>query len=290
MPEKIEVTKLPANRSLFSDTKIAHRLFQGEFFCIALQNKNWQNRMVQAVKKAFSPHCPTKAHLFLDNDDFIARLSELNESFKNGYQKELCNFSKNIGCSLKNIYWDKLILRAVPPASFFKKASIYDYIHPHRDTWGVNIYSQLNWWSPLFDLEENRTFQFFPDYWQKPIKNTTAEWSLKKYLSAKKQASTETQPPYPSAPECLTSPEKGNPALIEAGDWLIFSAAHLHGSIKNTSNKTRFNVEFRTVDKNHLWQKIEAPNVDNAATTKISAIFSNLKDRTRLKINENIFS
>ena len=91
------------------------------------------------------------------------------------------------------------------------------------------------------------------------------------------------KPPIPSAPECLTSPEKGNPALVEAGDWLIFSAAHLHGSIKNTSNKTRFNVEFRTVD-------LEAPNVDNTATTKISAIFSNLKDRTRLKINENIFS
>ena len=64
MPEKIEVTKLPANRSLFSDTKIANRLFQGEFFCIAFLNKNWQNRMVQAVKKAFSPHHPTNAHLF----------------------------------------------------------------------------------------------------------------------------------------------------------------------------------------------------------------------------------
>ena len=228
MPEKIEVTKLPANRSLFSDTKIANRLFQGEFFCAVLQNKNWQNRMVQAVKKAFSPHHPTNAHLFLDNEDFIARLSELNESFKNDYQKELCGFLKNIGCDLENVYLDKLILRAVSPVSFFKKASAYDYIHPHRDTWGVNIYSQLNWWSPLFDLEANRTFQFFPDYWQKPIKNTTAEWSLKKYLEAKKQAPTGAQISYPSAPECLdaleylTAPEKGNPALIKTGAGLFF--------------------------------------------------------------------
>ena len=94
-------------------------------------------------------------------------------------------------------------MRAVSPVSFFKKASAYDYIHPHRDTWGVNIYSQLNWWSPLFDLEANRTFQFSPDYWQKPIKNTTVEWSLKKYLEAKKQAPTGVQISYPSAPECL---------------------------------------------------------------------------------------
>ena len=79
--------------------------------------------------------------------------------------------------------------------------------------------------------------------------------------------------------------EKGNPVLIKTGEWLVFSAAHLHGSIKNTSNKTRFNVEFRTVDKNHLWQKIEAPNVDNAAKKKMPAIFSNLKNRERLKTN-----
>ena len=106
-----------------------------------------------------------------------------------------------------------------PVSEFLQKVSAYDYIHPHRDTWGVNIYSQLNWWSPLFDLEANRTFQFFPDYWQKPIKNTTAEWSLKKYLEAKKQAPTGAQISYPSAPECLTSLEKGNPVLIETGDW-----------------------------------------------------------------------
>ena len=63
MPEKIKVTKLSANKGLFSDPKIANRLFQGEFFCAVLQNKNWQNRMVQAVKKAFSPHHPTKQFL-----------------------------------------------------------------------------------------------------------------------------------------------------------------------------------------------------------------------------------
>ena len=76
MKEKIKVTKLSANKGLFVDPKIANRLFQGEFFCTVLQNKNWQNRMVEAVKKAFSPHHPTNAHLFLDNEDFIARLSE----------------------------------------------------------------------------------------------------------------------------------------------------------------------------------------------------------------------
>ena len=75
--------------------------------------------MVQAVKKAFSPHHPTNAHLFLDNEDFIARLSELNESFKNDYQKELCGFLKNIGCDLENVYLDKLILRSCVSRFFF---------------------------------------------------------------------------------------------------------------------------------------------------------------------------
>ena len=35
--------------------------------------------------------------------------------------------------------------------------------------------------------------------------------------------------------------------MIEPGDVLVFSGAHLHGSVPNTNDKARFNTELRTV-------------------------------------------
>jgi len=39
----------------------------------------------------------------------------------------------------------------------------------------------------------------------------------------------------------------GLPIVVECGDVVIFSAAHLHRSIPNTTDKTRFSAEVRTV-------------------------------------------
>ena len=57
---KLRLQNLSANKGLFVDPKIANRLFQGEFFCSGFI-KIGKYQMVEAVKKAFSPHHPTNA-------------------------------------------------------------------------------------------------------------------------------------------------------------------------------------------------------------------------------------
>ena len=46
----------------------------------------------------------------------------------------------------------------------------------------------------------------------------------------------------------------------------MFSGAQLHSSVPNTSGKTRFSIDFRTVDLDDVIAKRGAPNVDASCT------------------------
>jgi hypothetical protein len=47
---------------------------------------------------------------------------------------------------------------------------------------------------------------------------------------------------------------------------LIFSAAQLHSTVPNTSGRTRFSIDFRTVSLMDLETGRGAPNIDNRST------------------------
>ncbi len=46
----------------------------------------------------------------------------------------------------------------------------------------------------------------------------------------------------------------------------MFSAAQLHSTVPNTSGRTRFSVDFRTVHLDDVTAGTGAPNVDSACT------------------------
>ena len=63
---------------------------------------------------------------------------------------------------------------------------------------------------------------FFPDYFSKPVKNSTATWDLNIYLANRKKGDFS----YPSAPQLKERlPENVNklPVMIKPGEILCFS-------------------------------------------------------------------
>jgi ectoine hydroxylase-related dioxygenase (phytanoyl-CoA dioxygenase family) len=48
------------------------------------------------------------------------------------------------------------------------------------------------------------------------------------------------------------------------GEMLIFSGSHLHGTVANHTNQTRFSVDFRLMHLDDLKHKRGAINVDSA--------------------------
>jgi hypothetical protein len=68
--------------------------------------------------------------------------------------------------------------------------------------------------------------------------------------------------PEPSAPVDTTAELR---LVVEPGDLLCFSGAHLHASVPNTSGVTRFSLEARTVDVDDVASGRGGPNVDGQA-------------------------
>jgi hypothetical protein len=47
---------------------------------------------------------------------------------------------------------------------------------------------------------------------------------------------------------------------------MLFSANQLHSTVPNTSGRTRFSIDFRTVNLDDVLLRREAPNVDSECT------------------------
>jgi hypothetical protein len=168
---------------------------------------------------------------------------------------------EHVGVAAERTYWDSIHLRIVPPASERQVGTIGF----HRDTWSSNILQQTNWWLTLRPLTDERTIAFYPDYWSKPIANTSADWDLAEIR--KRRRANEPIDDLPLVPE-PTEPvatESELRMVIEPGDLLGFSGAHLHASVPNTSTETRCSVELRTVNRDDLERGRGAPDLDGRA-------------------------
>lgn len=66
--------------------------------------------------------------------------------------------------------------------------------------------------------------------------------------------------------------------VIEPGNLLCFSGAHLHASVPNTTGVARFSVEVRTVDTGDAADGRGAPNVDGEAPRVASGWFRPVGD------------
>jgi hypothetical protein len=132
----------------------------------------------------------------------------------------------------------------------------------HRDTWGSNVAQQTNWWATIRPLSAERTIAFYPSYWSRPIANTSADWDLDEIRARRRSGMRDEDieiVPEPSEPVDTSSELR---MVIEPGDLLCFSGAHLHASVPNVSERTRVSVELRTVSLDDFVRGRGAPNLD----------------------------
>lgn len=243
--------------------------------------------MTNLLEQAFDGLAPTTAQTYLDPATFLNITTALQEiAQKSEAGREL--FFKALqecGVDLNNTYYDHFPLRIVPYGTTHGGAR-NSFIRPHRDTWGSNIHSQINWWAPIYELEESRTIAIYPKYWIHPIANDTEEWRFSKHMQSRRNTPEGLKAPYPSAPSPQETIDESEAVrvMIEPGDVLSFSSAHLHGSVPNTSNQTRYSVEMRTLNREDLQAGRSAPNVDNEGTELMHYWFKNITDKQTLII------
>ena len=172
------------------------------------------------------------------------------------------------GADLDDTYIDVPRLRMVTSDGYLTAGVGYAH-HAHRDTWYSAPFQQFNWWLPLYEIESDSSMAFHPRYWSEPVKNGSGEFNYYEWNSvgrkdAAKHVKTDSRKqPKPEEPLEL-QPEVR--LITQPGGIIVFSAAHLHSTVPNTTGRARYSIDFRTVNRADLEAGRGAPNIDSACT------------------------
>ncbi len=149
----------------------------------------------------------------------------------------------------------------------------------HRDSWYSAPFQQLNWWLPVFPIQDDNAMAFDLNSFRQAVPNTSATFD---YYRNNTQRLT--------AAQNVTKDEQARPGAIDhkaaqelivlpsPGAVLLFAGAQLHTSIPNTSGRARYSVDFRTVDARDLLADRGAPVLDAYCTGTAIRDFVNIKD------------
>jgi hypothetical protein len=119
----------------------------------------------------------------------------------------------------------------------------------HRDVWYSAPAQQVNWWLPIYPVQETNAMSFDLACFARPVPNTSGDFDYyennARRFSTAKSVGTEGQ----SRPGAIDHTAGVDLIPIPApGEVLLFSGAQLHRSIPNTSGLARYSVDFRTVN------------------------------------------
>jgi hypothetical protein len=255
-----------------SDEQRRQRLYGGELvaFSAGPSATRLSELACELSEAAFAPHDPQVAQESMSPERYVEILADLKPTFiHHPRAKELiAGLLSESGCDVQRTYFDVPRLRTMAAGEYLNAGLAYQF-HPHRDTWFSAPHQQLNWWLPVYAIESENSMAFHPQYFDRPIRNSSADydyeaWSKTGRQQAAKQVKKETRKqPQPEEPLALDPDVR---VVTPPGGVLIFSAAHLHSTVPNTTSRTRFSIDFRTVNLDDLIEGIAAPNIDSECT------------------------
>lgn len=159
---------------------------------------------------------------------------------------------------------DVVRLRAVSPAMHTIERARAAFA-VHRDTWYANPQAQLNVWLPLLEMTAQQSFGFYPSCFNQAVENDSHLFDFDAFMSiAGFQGRSGGRAVYPQALD--TSSMAPHRFAVAQGQALVFSASHLHGTLPNLSDRTRWSIDVRVVHRADEASGRGAANLDNRST------------------------
>lgn len=225
----------------------------------------------QLIREAFTPHDPETAQHHLPIEEYAEILVKLKPRFIHHPESKalMREIFAEMDCNLEKTYFDVPKMRSSTSDNYLTTGIAYAW-HPHRDTWYSAPLCQINWWIPIFDIESTNAMAFHPQYWNRPVKNSSKgynyyKWNLQHRGDHVGKFLKEDPRPLPKPAE----PLELNPQvrlIVPAGGLILFSGAQMHSSVPNTSGKTRFSIDFRVVNLDDVALRVGAPHSDEECT------------------------
>jgi len=282
MGEIMDITFDPA----YSDDERRQKVFGGEVVILPRSSETLSLVMHarKLIEEAFPTGDPRSAHKMFSVEESVAKLVKLKPYFI--HHPDTRDFLRNLllsyGCDGEKTYQDVPRIRSAFPANYLTTGIAYAH-HPHRDTWYSAPMCQLNWWMPLYDFSSEQGMAFHPRYWSSEIENGSENfnyyrWNADGRKNAAQHVKTDTRV-QPHAEEPIEL-EPAVCCVVPAGSVILFSAAHLHSTIVNTTDVTRWSIDFRTVHIDDVEQRRGAANHDSNSSGTPLRDFKRMRDFT----------
>jgi hypothetical protein len=248
------------------------RLYSGDIFVYSPRPSTLAltEHARKLIEEAFRPLDPQHAQESLPVEKFVEIVGPLKPRFIHHprTQELLLDLLRDLGAEMDKTYFDVPRMRVATSGGYLTAGVAY-VLHPHRDIWYSSPPCQLNWWLPVYSFESESSFAFHPRYWNEPVKNSSDEynhyqWNKVGRASAAKEIKVDTRKqPRPLEPLDLESEVR---VVCPPGGLILFSGAHLHSTVPNTSGRSRFSIDFRTAHLSDLASLGGAPSLDRHCT------------------------
>jgi hypothetical protein len=271
-----------------TDDKRRDHLYDGQLFVYSPNHTSlaFTEFARGMISEGFQCSDPTLAQFDMPVEEFVSVFAPMKPAFihhpktKKLIQEMLLEF----GCDMENTYLDVPRLRAVTSDAYLTSGVGYAH-HPHRDTWYSAPMCQINWWLPIFPMASESSMAFHPVYWDRAVANGSAdfnyyEWNSTSRANAAQHIKSDTRPqPKPLEPIELDPQIR---LVTQPGGAILFSAAQMHSTVPNTSGRTRFSIDFRTVHLCDLSERKAATNIDSKPIGTSLRDFMRGADLTRI--------
>ncbi len=224
----------------------------------------------ELIEETFDSLDPLTLHETLPVEQCVEKLAVLKPRFiHHPKSKEyIQGMLAEAGCDPEKTYFDVPRLRTAFPGDYLKSGIAFAF-HPHRDTWYSAPQCQLNWWMPVYPLNADNCMAFHPHYFDHPLKNGSSSYNYQKWNEESRKnaaqhvkADTRVQP----KPEEPVMMEPQVRLVCNVGAPFLFSAAHLHSTVPNSTSVIRYSIDFRTVHLEDVLNRTGATNIDSACT------------------------
>jgi hypothetical protein len=240
----------------------------------------------ELLERAFAPHHPTTAQYRLPVAEYAAVLGRVKPAF---IHDPLCKdlipkLIAELGGDPTQLYFDVPRMRSATAHDYLTSGIAYAF-HPHRDTWYSAAQAQINWWFPIYEMDPDNGMAFYPRHFANAVPNSSHTYNYYRWNKENRAAATQQIGTDARVQPRLTADVDLEPQLrvvTPVGSIIMFSGQQLHATVPNTTEVTRYSIDFRTVHRGDLENGRMAPRVDSQCTGTSLRDFLNCVDLSRL--------
>jgi hypothetical protein len=222
----------------------------------------------QRLAELFAPHHPEAAHRHIEPREMAALLGKWKPWFiHHERSKELVrSIIREAGFAPADTHFDVPKPRTSFPVDHLTTGIAFAFPW-HRDTWYAAPRQQINWWMPIHPVRVDNAMKFDLESFGKSVPNDSEDFDYYDLNRARLTTATQVKKETQVRPGAVGHAAHDElVVLLPPGSILLFSGAHLHASVPNTSGLARYSVDFRTVDRRHVADDVGAPLQDARCT------------------------